>query len=1130
MKRKQGHAGPRSSTKVGQAQRRHPPSQADAAGFLRDGRPGEAAAVLRQIIAADPESWQALHLLGLTAYRQGKREEAAGILRRCLEVKPDLAEAHSDLGAILKELGQLEEARRACNSAITLKPAFFPAYTNLGNVLKALGRLDDAVAAYQQALALDPNCGEAHANLGTVLVMQGKAEEALGHCRRAAALAPDIGEVHVVLGHALRHAGKVEEALAAYRRAMDIKPAYAPVYSDLACLLQETGQYEAALHAHEQALMLQPDYAEAHNNIGLTLKRLGRYAEAEGHYRKAIALKPGYAEAYSNLGAVLDRTGRREEAASAYRQAISLRPGDMQPYLNLAGSLWERGQLTEAGAAYRQALAIDPDHPGALIDDYNLRRHACEWEGLAAIEERILRDTYRAGRRVQPFSLLNIPCRPEEHLLCARLWAKGLPRVIEKPFEHAQPRKAGGGRLRIGYLSADFYSHATASLITELFERHDRGRFEISGYCFSRDDHSDARQRIIGAFDRFAVIGALSHADAARRIHHDGIDILIDLKGYTAEARTEILVCRPAPIQVNYLGYPGTMGADFIDYIIADPFILPMDQAGFYDEKIVHLPHCYQPNDTKRAIASETPSRAACGLPDTGFVFCCFNNTYKISAERFGLWMRLLGSVPGSVLWLLEANSLVRDNLRREAREHGVDPARLVFAPKMDLPKHLARHRLADLFLDTAPIGAHTTASDALWAGLPVLTCAGDALVSRACGSLLHAVGLPELVTQSPEDYEAAALRLAHDPAALGGLRERLERNRLTSPLFAIGQYARDLESAYDHMADLRSAGLSPHAFAVSDIGTEPLAPAAAMPEVAEAVPAARAQAVARTKPSARIAYEACPLCGSKNIARYREADCTQHPCYCADLPPTMTWSRCDACGHVFTAGYFSRQAADAIFGKTLPHQRVGHDVEAQRAVSARIVEHIITHVPRTPPRPKVKEPQAQAVPGGAPNGVCGDWLDVGFGNASLVFTAQEWGFHAVGVDLRRDNVHALATLGYEAYCSSVEDLGFPGRFGVISMADVLEHVPFPKTALTAAYSLLRPQGVLFLSMPNMDTIVWRILDASRSNPYWGEIEHYHNFSRARLYALLEEQGFSLLAYHISERYRACMEVIAVRR
>jgi predicted O-linked N-acetylglucosamine transferase (SPINDLY family) len=375
-------------------------------------------------------------------------------------------------------------------------------------------------------------------------------------------------------------------------------------------------------------------------------------------------------------------------------------------------------------------------------------------------------------------------------------------------------------KLRLAYLSADFQAHATAFLIAELIERHDRSRFEVHAISFGRDDASAMRARLRSAFDRFHDVGAMSHEAIARLIRELEVDVAVDLKGYTQHARPDVLRYRPAPIQVSYLGFPGTMGGDFIDYVIADPIVLPFSEQPFYTEQIVHLPDCYQPNDTKRPTAKATLTRSEAGLAEGAFVFCSFNNNYKINPAVFDVWMRLLAQVPESVLWLLRANETAETNLRAHAQERGIAPTRLIFADRTSLDQHLARHRLADLFLDTLPCNAHTTASDALWAGLPVLTCRGRSFAGRVAASLLQSVGLPELGCTNLADYEALALKLATDPLMLGQLRQRLAQNRAHARLFDIDRYRAHIEAAYRRMWEIRQDG-PPQSFAVErlDLG-----------------------------------------------------------------------------------------------------------------------------------------------------------------------------------------------------------------------------------------------------------------------------------------------------------------------
>ena len=451
---------------------------------------------------------------------------------------------------------------------------------------------------------------------------------------------------------------------------------------------------------------------------------------------------------------------------------------------------------------YEQALILQPDNPKRLAELVHYIYHACAWDKIGGHERRLLDMVRQRREGISPFALLGMNSTAQEQLICAESFSHYNP----VPFTHSS--RSPNDKIKIGYLSCDLHNHATAHLMVELFERHDRSRFNITAYSYGPDDGSVVRDRVVKSFDNFIEVGELSDKAAAQKIYDENIDILVDLKGgYTTGARIGIPALRPAPIQVNYLGYPGTMGVNFIDYIIADKFIIPEDQQRFYSEKVVYLPDCYQPNDTQRQIADVVPMRKDCHLPEHGFVFCCFNATYKITPLVFGVWMRLLQKVPDSVLWLLEANQSVKGNLQHEAEKRGVDPKRIIFAPKISPPQHLARHSLADLFLDTLPVNAHTTASDAIWAGLPLLTCVGSTFAGRVAGSLLKAANLPELIAYSLENYEAIALNLAQNKSLLAGLREKIKQTRLQMPLFNIDGFVRNIENLYESMWQSRQSG-----------------------------------------------------------------------------------------------------------------------------------------------------------------------------------------------------------------------------------------------------------------------------------------------------------------------------------
>jgi len=472
-----------------------------------------------------------------------------------------------------------------------------------------------------------------------------------------------------------------------------------------------------------------------------------------------------------------------------------LSPTDRNAQLNLGNTLRQLGLHEQAIASYERVLEISPDDGSAFMLRAVEKRAVCDWGEFDRLTDCVEAWVETDKKPLLPFGFLAFCDDPAKQRLCATRYAEQRVGAVT-PLPRRIPRDPAAP-VRIAYLSADFHEHATAYLMIELFEGHDRKRFETHAISFGPATGDAMQKRLQGAFNSFHDVRERSDREVAGLIRDLGIDIAVDLKGYTQDSRPMIVAYRPAPVQVNYLGYPGTMGADFIDYVLADRFVVPQDHQAFFTEQLFYLPDCYQVNDSTRIIAAETPSRESYGLPRDAFVFCCFNHNYKITPPVFGRWMNLLRRVPDSVLWLLRDNDSAERNLHGEAKRRGVKPDRLVFAPKLPLAEHLARHRHADLFLDTFPYGAHTTASDALWAGVPVLTRAGQGFASRVAGSLLHTIGLPELVTDDIDAYEALAFALATDPDRLRALRQRLARNRETSPLFDGVRFARKLEAAF---------------------------------------------------------------------------------------------------------------------------------------------------------------------------------------------------------------------------------------------------------------------------------------------------------------------------------------------
>jgi predicted O-linked N-acetylglucosamine transferase (SPINDLY family) len=550
-------------------------------------------------------------------------------------------------------------------------------------------------------------------------------------------------------------------------------------------------------------------------NLGSALQKLGRLEEAVERLSDALRLKADIPEALNCLGMIFYRQGKLDESIETYKRALHIKPEFPEALNNLGKALQDSGQLDAAIERYSESVRLLPGFAVGWSQLSVAKKYACDWVDSSACERRVLEDL-RAGNPsvISPFAVLILDSSPQDQLTVGRKWAKYVGTSCAAPLPPAAPKTEQ--RIRIGYLSADFRRHATAFLATGMFESHDRSKFETIAYSIGADDGSEDRQRLEKAFCRFVDIRAVSYEAAARKIRDDGIDILVDLKGYTDGARSEILAFKPAPIQVNYLGYPGTTGATFIDYIIIDPFLVPPAMARYFSEKLVHIPVSYQPN-MRRMISEHYSTRAEYGLPDSAFVFCCFNNVYKITPAIFDIWMRLLHAVPASVLWLLDCNSLARANLSRQASARGVNPGRLIFSPKQQLATHLARHRHADLFLDTLPVGGHTTTSDALWAGLPLVCCVGETFASRVSGSLLTALDLPELITRSLEEYEALALHLAQHPDELAGVRRRLWNARLASPLFKPEPITRHLESAFARMWQIHCLGEAPRSFDVDN-------------------------------------------------------------------------------------------------------------------------------------------------------------------------------------------------------------------------------------------------------------------------------------------------------------------------
>ncbi|MDF0581827.1 tetratricopeptide repeat protein [Bradyrhizobium yuanmingense] len=651
--------------------------------------------------------------------------------------------------------------------------------------------LDQAIAAHRSG-----NLSEAERAYTTILK---------GSRTHAVALHM-LGLLHAQRGH-------FADAEPLLKKAARVDPGNPDVLFNYANVLRALNKPDDALAWLAKVIALAPNFADAHLNRGAILIARQQLRDAIAEFDRAIAIAPSSA-AFANRGSALHQLGRLEEARDSYGRAIELAPGDPQNHFALSEVLGQLGRDDQAIVALERTVALDKAFPFALSNLVAFKRKRADWSSFER-EQAAMDEAVEAGVPIDPFAFFHVSSSPARQLTCAKAYvAKVTPDgVAARP---AMPSPAS--RLRVAYMSADFRGHATAYLMAGIFEAHDRERFDVTAISCGPDDDSQMRNRLRAAFERFEDVSDLADEDVVKLIGQLDIEVLVDLGGFTAGARPKIIARRPAPIQVSYLGFPGTMGAPYVDYLMADRIVIPEAEQPYYAEKVIYLPNSYQATDAKRPLPSNPPSRSQLGLADDAFVYCAFNRSPKITPPLFGVWMRLLDKTPGSVLWLLDGDPVATENLKREAVARGIAAERIVFAPRVPADEHLARHQVADLFLDTLPYNAHTGASDALWAGLPVLTCIGTAFAGRVAASLLNAVGLPELVTRSLEEYEALALRIAHDSELRVALRSKLAARRTTWPLFDTVRMTRDIEKAFDEIWRRHRAGEAPASFAVQTL------------------------------------------------------------------------------------------------------------------------------------------------------------------------------------------------------------------------------------------------------------------------------------------------------------------------
>ena len=679
------------------------------------------------------------------------------------------------------------------------------------------GKLADAETIYREILALLPDHFGALHLLGVIALQTQHPQQAFDLISKAIGKNDNHAIAHCNLGNTLLDLKRPNEALACFEKAISLDQTFAMAHSNRAKALLELNRSEDALASCETALALMPTLAEAHNNRGMALGNLRRPEEALASCDKAIALRADFAEAYNNRGNALLGLGYLRLALESYEKATALNPNFSIAHHNRGMVLQKLNRFDEAFAAYDLAYTLEPNLPGLEGGRLFAKMALCNWSDFHDECARLIATINNKDAHSPPFEVLAIATSAADQLKCAKTWAaKTFPRSELPERQHVVQNKHT--RIRVAYLSADFRDHAVSILLAGVFEQHDRSQFETFGISFSAERHDLMTARLKTSFDQFINVENMNDVAVAKLLHELEIDIAIDLMGYTAGSRMAIFALCPSPIQVSFLGYPGTTGTNYIDYLITDNIVIPVCAQANYSEKLVYLPNAFIPTDATRAVSAPPFSRADFGLPEFGVVFCCFNNSYKLNPSIFSLWLGILGKVDDSVLWLSESNSTATANLRKAATINHINPNRLIFAKRVPLnADHLARHRLADLFLDTLPFNAHTTAIDALWAGLPVITQIGETFAGRVAASLLTAIGLPELITSTSQDYASIAVELANNPEKLCGIKQKLASKRLTSPLFDTKLFTKHIETAFKSMYERHHTGLQPDHIYVPD-------------------------------------------------------------------------------------------------------------------------------------------------------------------------------------------------------------------------------------------------------------------------------------------------------------------------
>ncbi|XP_010550828.1 PREDICTED: probable UDP-N-acetylglucosamine--peptide N-acetylglucosaminyltransferase SEC [Tarenaya hassleriana] len=811
-----------------------------AGAYLRKGRLNEASQCSRQALTLNPLLADAHNSLGNCLKAQGLIQEAYNCYIEALRVQPTCALAWSNLAVMFMDAGDLNRALQYFKEAVRLKPLFHDAYFNMGHVYKALGMSQEAIICYQRVIQARPNSTLAYSYLANLYYEQGQLDLAVLHYKQAIVRNPGYVESYNNLGNALKDGGRVDEAIQCYNQCLALQPTHPQALTNLGNIYMEWNMTGVAASYYKATLAVTTGLSAPFNNLAMIYKQQGNYADAISCYNEVLRIDPLAADGLVNRGNTYKEIGRVSEAIQDYIRAINVRPAMAEAHANLASAYKDSGLVEAAVKSYRQALLLRPDFPEATCNLLHTLQCVCSWEDrdkmFAEVEGIIKRQiSMSLLPSVQPFHAIAYPIDPMLALEISRKYAAHCSIVASRfglpPFNHPTPipvKRAGGfERLRVGYVSSDFGNHPLSHLMGSVFGMHTRDNVEVFCYALSPNDGSEWRQRIQSEAEHFVDVSAMPSDMIAKLINEDKIQILINLNGYTKGARNEIFAMQPAPIQVSYMGFPGTTGATYIDYLVTDEFVSPLRYAHIYSEKLVHLPHCYFVNDYKqknRDVLDPNcqPKRSDYGLPEDKFIFACFNQLYKMDPEIFTAWCNILKRVPNSALWLLRFPAAGEMRLRAYAAAQGVQPDQIIFTDVAMKQEHIRRSVLADLFLDSPLCNGHTTGTDVLWAGLPVVTLPLEKMATRVAGSLCLATGLgDEMIVNSIKEYEERAVSLALNRTKLQALTNKLKEVRLTCPLFDTERWVRNLERSYFKMWNLHCSGQQPQHFKVAEDDVE---------------------------------------------------------------------------------------------------------------------------------------------------------------------------------------------------------------------------------------------------------------------------------------------------------------------